>query len=74
MKWIRVAIYRFKQQTPAFFKVLVRIGLGISTVAASIQVALNTAEAAAPDWWTTAYPYLIGVGAGMAAAAKLTKE
>lgn len=72
--WWNVTISRWKATTPKFFKWVVRIGLSVSGVAIAIHVALVSGGAAEPAWWTDIYPYLIGVPAGMAAAAKLTRE
>ena len=65
---------RWKSSMPLFFKWVLGISGGIATVALAIQVALNSAGAAAPEWWNTVYPYLIGIGAGMSATAKLTQQ
>ena len=50
------------------------ISVSISAIALAIQMALNSGGAMAPEWWNTIYPYLIGVGAGMTAASKLTQK
>ena len=45
----------------------------MSAVAIAIHVALVSGGAVEPAWWTDIYPYLIGVPAGMAAVAKMTR-
>lgn len=50
------------------------MSVSISTVAIAIQTALMAAGAVTPQWWTDIFPYLVGIPAGMAAVAKLTKE
>jgi hypothetical protein len=65
---------RWKADTPQFFKGVVRVGLSISAVSVAIHAAVVGAGATEPEWWSVAYPYLVGVPAGMAAIAKLTKE
>lgn len=74
MKIITVLKTRWKASTPIFFKNVVRIGLSVSVVAIAIHLAISNAGASEPQWWTTIYPYLVGIPAGMAAVAKLTKE
>ncbi len=71
--WWQVVTSRWKATTPKFFKWVVRIGLSVSAVAIAIHVALVSGGAAEPAWWTDIYPYLIGVPAGMAAVAKMTR-
>lgn len=65
---------RWKSSTPKFFKNVLKIGLSISAIALAIHLAVSTAGAIEPQWWLDLYPYLIGIPAGMAAVAKLTKE
>lgn len=65
---------RWKAQMPVFFRWIMGIGTGIATVSFSIQMALDSSGASAPEWWVTIYPYLIGIGAGMTATAKFTQK
>lgn len=65
---------RWTAQIPVFFKWIMGIGTGIASIAFSIQMALDSSGATAPDWWVTIYPYLIGIGAGMTATAKFTQK
>lgn len=50
------------------------ISISIASIALAIQLALTEGGATAPTWWENVYPYLIGVGAGMTAASKLTQK
>lgn len=50
------------------------IAIIISTSAIAIQTTLLTTNSIIPHWWEEAYPYLIGLGVGASAVAKLTKE
>lgn len=65
---------RWKARSPLIFRRITNVCVAISGVALAVQTALTAAGAQAPEWWLAAYPYLIGVPAGMAAVAKLTKE
>lgn len=71
--WWHVIISRWRATTPLFFKWIVRLGLAVSGTAVAIHVALVSGGAVEPAWWTDIYPYLIGVPAGMAAVAKMTR-
>ncbi len=64
---------RWKAKTPRVFKWIIKIALSISGVAIAIHSALMAAGAMEPGWWTTIYPYLVGIPAGMAAVAKITQ-
>ena len=65
---------RWQSEMPKFFKWVMGISVSVSAIALAIQMALNSGGAMAPEWWNTIYPYLIGVGAGMTAASKLTQK
>ena len=65
---------RWKSETPKFFKNIIRIGVSISGVAIAIHMAIEAAGAVEPQWWITIYPYIVGLPAGMAATAKLTRD
>ena len=71
--WWQVIASRWEATTPLFFKCIVRLGLAVSGTAVAIHVALVSGGAVEPAWWTDIYPYLIGVPAGMAAVAKMTR-
>ena len=65
---------RWKAQIPIFFQWIMGIGTSVAAIALAIQMALTSGGATIPDWWETIYPYLIGIGAGMSATAKLTQK
>lgn len=71
---IRSIKERWTAKSPVIFRRICNVCVGISTVAAAIQTALMASGATTPQWWTDIFPYLIGIPAGMAAVAKLTKE
>lgn len=70
---IKTVVDRWRATTPLFFKWVVRLGVSVSGIAVAIHVALVSGGAVEPAWWTDVYPYLIGVPAGMAAAAKMAR-
>ncbi len=74
ISWIEQVKKRWKAETPKFFKKIVWSAASVSGVAIAVNAALSMAGATAPSWWIEIYPYLVGVPAGMAAVAKLTKE
>lgn len=71
---LKTIIGRWKANTPKFFKWIMGVSASVGAVALAVQMQLDAAGAAAPQWWTTAYPYLVGISAGMAATAKLTRK
>ena len=73
-RWIRQVISRWKATTPKFFKGIAVFATCVSVTAISINTALLGAGASAPSWWSDIFPYLVGIPAGMAAVAKLTKD
>lgn len=73
-KIISIIKQRWQATMPRFFKWVMGIGTGVAAVALAIQMALNSSGAITPGWWEIIYPYLIGIGAGMTATAKLTQN
>ena len=65
---------RWKAKTPLIFSRIIKLSIGTSSTALAIHAAISTAGVEAPDWWTSALPYLIGAGAGAGAVAKLTQQ
>ena len=65
---------RWKAESPILFKRITSIGCTISAIAISVNLALAASGANEPQWWVNIFPYLVGIPAGMAAVAKLTKE
>lgn len=74
MKIYRILVERWKAECPKIFKNILRLSLALSGVALAINTAMVSGGANIPEWWSATYPYLVGVGAGAAAVAKLTKE
>lgn len=65
---------RWKSESPVVFKRITNFCLFISGMALAIHIAIVAAGAFEPHWWSIIYPYLIGVPAGMAFIAKITKD
>lgn len=65
---------RWSAKIPIFFRWVMGISSSVAAIALAINVALNSSGAVTPAWWQLVYPYLIGIGAGMTACAKLTQE
>ena len=74
VKTLRELRDRWKAKTPVIFSNIIRVAVGCSSIAVAIQTALVTAGVNIPEWWSSAFPYLVGMGAGMAAVAKLTQQ
>ena len=72
--FIKIIKERWQTESPAIFKFITNLCLFISGMAIAIHFAVTTAGATEPNWWNTIYPYLVGVPAGMAFVAKMTKE
>lgn len=58
---------------PRFFRLMFGLGMTMSGTAVAVQEALAHYDIEPDEWWTVAFRYLIGVGAGLAAASKLTQ-
>ena len=65
---------RWNSKSPIIFKRITNICCSVSAVAIAVNLALSASGASEPSWWVSIYPYLVGIPAGMAAMAKLTKE
>lgn len=74
MKIFDILKERCQAKSPKIFQWILRTSLAVSGVALAINTALMAGGAIMPLWWSLVYPYLIGVGAGAAAVAKLTRE
>ena len=72
--FIKVIKERWQTESPAIFKFITNLCLAISGMAIAIHVAVTTAGATEPNWWNIIYPYLVGIPAGMAFVAKMTKD
>jgi len=73
-KTFRHTIERWQANTPRFFKNIIYIAIIIATSAIGVQTTLVNTNSTIPHLWEEAYPYLIGIGAGASAVAKLTRE
>ena len=65
---------RWKASSPKIFKYIYRICGTISVAAIGWHTAVTAIGIDEPDWFMTILPYIIGIPAGMAAVAKITKE
>lgn len=65
---------RWKAESPLLFKRITNISCSISAIAIAVNLALSASGANQPQWWVNIFPYLVGIPAGMAAVAKLTKD
>lgn len=65
---------RWNADSPILFKRITNIGCAISAIAISVNIALSASGASEPSWWVSVFPYLVGIPAGMAAVAKLTRN
>ena len=63
---------RWKEAMPRFFKRVCWACSLISGTALAVNTAVMAAGAEMPEWWTQAFPYLVGIPAGMAFIAKFT--
>lgn len=73
-KLFRTLRDRWQARTPLIFSRIIKLAVGISTVAVAIQTALSAVNADVPEWWSASLPYLVGAGAGAASVAKLTQQ
>lgn len=65
---------RWNADSPILFKRITNIGCSVSAIAISVNLALSASGANEPHWWVNVFPYLVGIPAGMAAVAKLTRD
>lgn len=65
---------RWRNHMPKFFSRVCWICTLISGTALAANEAMQLAGAQPHDWWTDLFPYLVGVPAGMAFAAKFTQN
>ena len=66
------AIRRWKEKMPKFFRMVMYVCALVSGTALAVNTAILAAGAQPHEWWQEIFPYLIGVPAGMAFAAKFT--
>lgn len=65
---------RWKNRMPKFFRWMFGAGMTLSGTAIAVQEALVHYDITPDEWWLVAYKYLIGIGAGMAAASKFAVD
>lgn len=65
---------RWMNTMPKFFRMVFWICSLISGTALAINTAIVAGGGTPHEWWTDIYPYLIGIPAGMAFAAKFTQQ
>ena len=63
---------RWKAKMPRFFNRVCWVCSLISGTALAANEAMQLAGATPHEWWTSIFPYLVGIPAGMAFAAKFT--
>ena len=63
---------RWKAKMPRFFNRVCWVCSLISGTALAANEAMQLAGATPHEWWTDIFPYLVGIPAGMAFAAKFT--
>ena len=64
---------RWKAKMPRFFNRVCWVCSLISGTALAANEAMQLAGATSHEWWTDIFPYLVGIPAGMAFAAKFTQ-
>jgi hypothetical protein len=65
---------RWLNTMPRFFRIVFWICSLISGTALAVNTAILAGGGTPHEWWVDVYPYLIGVPAGMAFAAKFTQQ
>ena len=73
-KGINALLDRWMSESPLIFKRITNICVTISAMAVAMHMACMAAGAIEPYWWTSVYPYVVGISAGMAFVSKLTKD
>lgn len=64
---------RWRAKMPKFFNRVCWVCSLISGTALAANEAMQLAGATPHEWWTDLFPYLVGIPAGMAFAAKFTQ-
>ena len=65
---------RWRAQMPTFFRNVCACSSLISGAAIAINTAMTAAGAEIPQWWAAAFPYFVGVPAGIAFCSKFTSK
>jgi hypothetical protein len=66
-------IQRWMNKMPTFFRNIFWLCSLISGMALATNTAMTAAGAVPPEWWSDIFPYLVGIPAGMAFAAKFSQ-
>jgi len=74
IKGLKTLKDRWRSESPLIFKRITNICVTISAMAVAMHMACMAAGAIEPYWWTSVYPYVVGISAGMAFVSKLTKD
>lgn len=65
-------VERWKLKMPRLFYWMTIVAACVLSVAVTIHFTVETAGAQHVEWWSTIYPYIVGVCAGIIAVCKLT--
>ncbi len=65
---------RWQAKTPLIFSRIIKIAVGMSTSAITFHTICMTNNIDEPEWWLQAMPYIVGIGVGAGAVAKLTQQ
>ena len=65
---------RWQAKTPLIFRRIIKIAITLSTSAIAIHTTCTSINVDEPEWWLRAMPYLVGMGIGAGAVAKLTQQ
>lgn len=65
---------RWQAKTPLIFSRIIKIAVTLSTSAIAIHTTCTSINIDEPEWWLSAMPYIIGIGVGAGAVAKLTQQ
>ena len=65
---------RWRNAMPRFFRNICWTGTLISGTAITVNTAITAGGGTPHEWWSNAFPYLVGIPAGMAFVAKFTQQ
>lgn len=74
LKGLETLQNRWRAKTPIIFSRIIKIAVTLSASAIAIHTTCTNIGIDEPEWWLKAMPYLIGVGIGGGAVAKLTQQ
>lgn len=70
----RIIRERWEHTMPTFFRIVCWVCSLISGTALAVNTAIIAGGTEPHQWWQDIYPYLLGIPAGMAFAAKFTQK